>query len=291
MPVINRLKNVVGEEKDYYIPKTAQVLSKTPSFSFPDEKIPDDLKENGVKLMFYPNVYTIKRDKKNNRIVLHDISEHSVELPQVLAYFRPLKTLPEIVYNGYMLCIDKSIVDTLSPQEQKQVFEMVKHFKDFNKKNPLDICTHELTHLRNALVFEKLHQNGQRLSDKLFRDNAYLDEISATSSEHLPHATNKEDALKIVAKTCQEWLENPKNEAYTKSGGFFDGLLIEYNRNYEGKPDLLAAEMYQKLLKAYFTFKINGVDTDLSSALDARFVLKNQNVSSPKPYMKDQRSL
>ena len=62
MTIINRLKNGIGEETDFYIPRNTSVLFKTKTIRFTDEEIPEDLRDRSLKLLFNPDFYTIKRD-------------------------------------------------------------------------------------------------------------------------------------------------------------------------------------------------------------------------------------
>ena len=109
MVYINRLKNGVGKEDEFYIPKNAKKIICTKEFMLSDNEISQSVKNRGIKLVYYPNVYTLKKDDKTQKLVLKDISEQNVELPTTLAMLKPQKTIPEIIFNGYMLCIDKNL--------------------------------------------------------------------------------------------------------------------------------------------------------------------------------------
>lgn len=281
MTIINRLKNGVGEEKDFYIPRNTSVLFKTKPIRFTDEEIPEDLRERNLKLLFNPDLYTIKRDAQTGEIALKNISEQTVELPKECAHFRPSKIMPEIVYNGYLLCIDKSLEGKLSAEEEQEVLNIVKHFQKFDKQNPHEVCLHELKHLKNSEILDRIHQNGQRLPDEHFRLAAELDEITALSSEKFTPEISEQQALQIIRETCADWQTNPRFETYLRPNGELDHLLSAYQEQHRGKPEAPTNNMYKEIAKAYLTFKINGKDCDLSPALDARFMLlKKQTLTT-----------
>ena len=90
MPYINRLKTMCGGKEAFYIPKNAEPLVFSNEFSCPDSMVSDEQKARGLQLVYYPEVYTIKRDDQTKQIALKAISEHTQPLPTKLAGFKNL---------------------------------------------------------------------------------------------------------------------------------------------------------------------------------------------------------
>lgn len=264
MVFINRLANGVGEEKDFYIAKNSQILVKTPGFRLSDAEIPQSIKEHGVKMLFSANMFTLKRE--NNKIVLKDISEQTVEPPAVLAFFRPNKVTPEIIINGYRLSIDKELYASLSPKEKKEAAAYIRHFEKIKSQNPHKSARHELKHLENMLFFNSLHENGDCLSSPLYLDNCYLDELSASCNEEFgTEDISLSKAEAMIENTCRDWWENPyKQKTYLGKNGDFQSLAATYESKVHDSNNHQADSMFQKIVKKYFTFVIGGKETDLS---------------------------
>lgn len=281
MVYINRLKNGIGEEKDYYIPKNCRSLIMTQPFAISDELVSESLKNSNLKLMFYPNVYTIKRDAHSGEIALKDISEQSVPLPTTLASFRLGKTSSEIVFNGFMLCIDKELEKNLSSEDKLEIEKISKHFGKLKAKDMIKTAHHELKHAKNALVVSDVHQDGSSFNEEFFIRKCFLDEISASCNEVIGDTTSKEEAKLAVKKTFNAWMNKPSNcDTYYGPNGDFNHQWGRYEDQNEGRSDRGAETMYLKLAKEFFTFEIRGEQVDLSNAIDPYFTLpQNQNLT------------
>lgn len=282
MVFINRLASGVGEEKDYYIPKNSQVLVKTSAFSLSNDEISPEIKAHGIRMLFNPNAYHLKRE--NEKIVLKDISEHSVELPTTLATFKPENAVPEIVINGYLLYTDQDLLSSLSEEEKKEVSQIIKHFEEIKSRNPLKSVRHELKHWENALFFEELHQNNECLSSPLYLENRYFDEISASCDENFgAKEISHKQAEQIIFETIKSWNESPYKKPVYK--GDFERHASKYEEKTQGMDSGNAKAMLNKIVKKYFTFNIDGKETDLSYVVMPQTEQKQQRVSSlPQGY-------
>ncbi len=274
MPYINRLKNKCGGKSAFYIPKNAEPLIFPDEFSCPDSMVSEGQKARGLQLMYYPEVYTIKRDAQTNKIALKDISGQTQPLPTTLAGFKNLG-FPKITLYGYMLCIDKDLISTLSEEEKKFVKSAMAHFQKIKEKNPQLSAAHELKHEENQHFFYELHKKyGLRLTNKDFLINRYLDEISATNREQLIEKSpqNLDEMKKITQQTQADWLSSPdKKHYYQDENSDFAAHLDQYKELAQGKKADASHKMLKELAEHYFTYQVNGKDVCLASAIDLDF--------------------
>lgn len=283
MVFINRLKNGVGKESDFYVPKTAKALVQSDEFSLQDNEISDKIKQGNLKLLYSSNVYVIKRDAQNGQIVLKDISEQTVELPTTLATYKPSKACPEIVFNGYMLGIDKNLTD-LSPEEKAEIEKITSHFEKLKKSDPKKSAKHELKHVENSIYFNEEHKDNLALTHDFFIRKCFIDEISATVEENIESkAQNRDEAQTYVKKVFSDWMNNPSKKSYYSENGDFEHQWGSYEEKTKGLNTFQSEKMYKQMLQHFFTFKINGKNMDLSAAIDPSFDLPKAKSSSFEP--------
>lgn len=281
MVLINRLKNGAGKNSDFdlYLPQGVDILVKSPEFTLSDDDIPDKIRQGNLKLLYRPNICTIRRDKASGEIVLTDITTHQTSLPHDLACFMPEKACPEIVFHGYMLCIDKNLT-SLTPEEKNEIQKITAHFEKLKNIDMKKSAKHELRHIENSMHFNEVHEKNQAFNHQFYIRKCFLDEISATVQENIDiNARTKEDALAFVKRTFSEWMSNPNRKTYYGPKGDFEHQWGIYEDKTLGKNTSQSEQMYQKICKKFFTFKISGKEMDLSSAINPNFDLPNKRPS------------
>lgn len=281
MVLINRLKNGAGKNSDFdlYLPQGVDILVKSPEFTLSDDDIPDKIRQGNLKLLYRPNICTIRRDKTSGKIVLTDIATHQISLPHDLASFMPEKACPEIVFHGYMLCIDKNLTN-LTPEEKNEIQKITAHFEKLKNNDMNKSAKHELRHIENSVNFNEIHENNQALNHNFYIRKCFLDEISATVQEDIDNnAHTKEEALIFAKRTFSEWMSNPNRKTYYEPKGDFEHQWGIYEDKTLGKNTSQSEQMYQKICKKFFTFKVNGKEMDLTAAINPNFDLPNKKTS------------
>ena len=279
MVLMNKLKNGVGKDSDFalFMPRNVDILMKSGEFTLRDEDIPEKLRQGNLKLTYRPNIYTVRRHKENGKLILTDISTQEVELPTCFAAYKPGKTCPEILFHGFMLCLDKSL-GTLNKQEQKKLQEITSHFEKLTANDMAASARHELKHIENDLYFNELHQNNLALNYEYYIRKCFLDEISATGQENIEqNVKTKEQGIAFVQKTFSEWMNNPRRESYYGRFGEFEHQYGVYEEENRGHDLSRSGELYKQILSKFFTFKINGQEMDLSEAVNPDFALPPQS--------------
>lgn len=282
MVLVNRLKNGVGKDSDFalFMPRNVDILMKSDEFTLRDEEIPEKLKQGNLKLIYRPNIYTIRRDKENGSIILTDISTQKVKYPSCLAAYKPGKTCSEILFHGFMLCLDKGL-GQLTEQEQREVDKITAHFEKLTACNMAESARHELKHIENDLYFNELHQNNLALSHEYYIRTRFLDEISATVQENIEqNVQTKEQGAVYVQKTFSEWMNNPRRESYYGKFGAFEHHYSVYEEENRGHDVSRSDELYKQILSKFFTFKINGQEMDLSGTVNPDFALPQQSMQN-----------
>lgn len=295
MPFVNRLKNKCGGKDAFYIAKSTSPLVWSDEFSYPDSLISQKQKDKGVRLLYYPMVYTIKRDEKDGSLVLKDISNQNQPLPKTLAGFKDVG-FPQITVYGYMLAIDDCLKESLSAQEQKKIEAFVKHFEKIKAQNPALSVAHELTHLDNRTAFLEAHKKFEnlKLSPEDFLKLRFADEIFASAKEQLvaQNPTTQEDMEKIVRDIQQNWLKDEnKKHYYQDESSDFASQLDQYNNITKNRKVDSKHLMFQELLDAYTSFERDGKTYHLSSVINLDFNMpeklkKYAGISSPLPFSK-----
>lgn len=294
MVVINRLKNGAGKDSDFglYLPKGVEILAKSPEFMLSDDEIPEKIRQGNLKLLYRPNICTIKRDTPSGKIVLTDIATHQISLPHDLASYMPEKACPEIVFHGYMLCKDKNL-GQLTTEEQAEVQKIINHFDKLTSVDMKKSARHELKHIENSIAFNEAHRPGTALSHEYFIRKCFIDEISATAKEEIEDkAQTREEGLAYLSKTFNSWLNNPRRVSYYGEYGDFEHQYGVYESKTQGHDTSKSEEMFLKICKKFLTFKISGTETDLSEAINPHFELPNSKTSQMKPvYLKNNFAL
>lgn len=275
MPFVNRLKNKCGGKEAFYIAKGTSPLVWSDEFSYPDSLISQKQKDKGLRLLYYPMVYTIKRDEKDGSLVLKDISNQNQPLPKTLAGFKDVG-FPQITVYGYMLTIDDSLKESLSAQDKKQIDVFLKHFEKIKAQNPVLSVAHELTHLDNKIAFLEIHKKfaNLKLSPEDFLKLRFVDEIFASSKEQIiaQNPTSQEDMKQIVSHTQQNWLKDEnKKHYYQDEGSDFAAQLDQYNSITKNRKIDNKHLMFNELLEAYTSFEKGGKIYHLSSAINFDF--------------------
>ena len=287
MPYINRLKTMCGGKEAFYIPKNAEPLVFSNEFSCPDSMVSDEQKARGLQLVYYPEVYTIKRDDQTKQIALKDISEHTQPLPTKLAGFKNLG-FPKITLYGYMLCIDKDLLPNLAEEEKAFVKSAIAHFQKIKERNPMLSAAHELKHEENRHFFNELHKKyGLRLTDRDFLINRYLDEISATNRERLIEQSPQslDEMKKTTRQTQIEWLSSPEKQAYYQGeNSDFAAHLDQYREQTKGKKADTSHKILNELAEHYFTYQVNGKNVCLSSAVNLNFSMPESLLRSASSF-------
>lgn len=281
MVLINRLKNGAGKDCDFglYLPKGVDILAKSPEFMLSDDEIPEKIKQGNLKLLYRPNICTIRRNEADGKIVLTDIATHQVGLPTDLASFMPEKACPEIVFHGYMLCKDKNL-GKLTAEEQAEVQKIINHFDRLTRVDMKKSARHELKHIENSMAFNEAHRPNTALSHEYFIRKCFVDEISATAKEEIEDkAQTREEGLAYLKKTFSSWLNNPQRVSYYGEHGDFEHQYGVYESKTQGRDTSKSEEMFVNICKKFLTFKINGIETDLSAAVNPNFELPNSKTA------------
>ena len=286
---VNRLKNSAGRSSEYIVPRDGIPLLFSRECALPDEQIPQIVKDRGVKLYFYPYSYVIDRRSQDGELVLKDVSGHETELPHDLAVFRPDKTVPKIMINGFGLFINAQAQKNLSEKDKADVSRIIEHFKKLRNADPQKSVRHELKHYQNSLVFADAIAENAALNREFFMRTRFIDEISATISEDISEkAHNKEEGLQYVRKQFDSWMSNPERQSYYGPHGDFQHQFGVYQNENAGKDTSKSAEMYQQIFKKFLTFVVEGKEMDLSAAIAPDFkaphamsapLLKKQGIS------------
>ena len=315
----NRLKNGVSE-KDFYISKSSDILLLPQFFTLSEEMITDKQKEQALRIMYGPEVFTIKADE-NGKPVLKNISEQICEVPRTIGSYKK-GNISVITIKGFMLCIDKELRDKINSskneQEKKEaikaISKIVKEFSEVNSRNPLLTAIHELKHNYNDIRLEEIaaEDGGLKLTPEQLAITRVADECSASAAEllHLADEYKKNSDIKVfpkdfqpfaeelqkmspekqkealnnpaylVNKAIELWQKNPRNESYLGEKGDFTGQLNSYAEKVNPNHVDPNNSQFSKIMSAYFTFNINGKEVDLSSQL-------NQKISAPKHIYQD----
>lgn len=269
---VNRVKNGAGRQSDYICPRDSIPLLFSRECTLPDEQIPQAVKDKGVKLYFYPYTYVIDRRSSDGELVLKDVCGHETELPRTVAMFRPDKTVPEIVINGFGLFINAQAQKVLSEQDKVKVQGIIEHFKKLRKIDPQESARHELKHYQNAIAFAEVCANNGALNEEFYMRTRYIDEISATISEKISeNVHSQEEGLKYVTEQFNNWMKNPERKSYYGPHGDFQHQFGVYQDENKGKDTGRSAEMYQQIFKKFLTFEIDGKQMDLSAAIAPDF--------------------
>lgn len=295
MPFVNRLKDKCGGKDAFYVAKGTSPLVWSGEFSYPDNLISQKQKDKGVRLLYYPMVYTIKRDEKSGSLVLKDISNQNQPLPKTLAGFKDVG-FPQITVYGYMLTIDDSIKESLSIQDKKQIDVFLKHFEKIKAQNPAFSVAHELTHLDNKIAFLETHKKFEtlKLSPEDFLKLRFVDEIFASSKEQLiaQNPTSQADMEKIVRETQKNWLHDENKQHYYQDEiSDFAAQLDQYNNIAKNRKVDSKHLMFNELFDAYTSFEKGGTTYHLSEAINLDFNMpeklkKYAGISSTLPFSK-----
>ncbi len=281
MVFINKLKNGAGKDSDFnlYLPNDVDILLKSPEFTLSDDDIPEKIRLGNLKLLYRPNIYTIKRDTNSGEIVLTDISTHQVRLPADLASYKPEKICPEIVFHGYMLCKDKHL-GRLRAEEQAEVKKIINHFEKLTSVDMNKSARHELKHIQNSILFNEIHTPDTAFNHEFFIRKCFIDEISATANEDIGDmAHTREEGLTYLKKTFDGWLNNPRRISYYGEHGDFEHQYGVYEAKTQGRDISKSEKMFLKICQKFLTFKIDGKETDLSEAINPNFELPNSKIS------------
>ncbi len=282
MVLMNKLKNGVGKDTDFalFMPNNVDILMKSGEFKLADEEIAEKLKQGNLKLIYRPNIYTIRRDQKSGSIILTDISTQKVECPTCLAAYKPGKNCSEILFHGFMLCLDKGL-GKLTEQEQCEVKKITAHFEKLITSNMAESARHELKHIENDLYFKEAHHDNLSLNHEYYIRTRFLDEISATAKENIEqHVQTKEQGIGYIQKTFSEWMNNPQRESYYGRFGDFEHQYSAYEEENLERDTSQSEKLYRQILGKFFTFNINGQDMDLSEAIAPDFSLPRQSMQN-----------